>query len=248
MQLADKAANSGWIGKLLQAVARFWLTLRYQVLDRRYGRLVLETIDDVPLIVLPEVFNPVLFRSGTFMAQALAEAPISADSQVLDMGTGSGVGAIFAARHGAQVTAVDINPDAVRCTRLNALLNDLAPRIDVLEGNLFGPVIGHRFDMILFNPPFYRGSPANKLDYAWRSQDVFERFSADLASYLNPNGLAWITLSSDGDGDQLLSLLEQAGFRLKLVARKNLINEILTIHEVKQLPGNKEVDSKETHS
>jgi len=248
MQLADKATNGGWIGKLLQAVARFWLTLRYQVLDRRYGRLVLETINDVPLIVLPEVFNPVLFRSGAFMAQALAEAPISAGSRVLDMGSGSGVGAIFAARRGAQVTAVDINPDAVRCTRLNALLNDLAARIDVLEGDLFSPVIGQRFDMILFNPPFYRGSPANKLDYAWRSQDVFERFSADLASYLNPNGLAWITLSSDGDGDQLLSLLKQAGFRLNLVTRKNLINEILTIHEVKQIPGNTKVNPKEDHS
>lgn len=247
MQLTDRAANGGWIQKLLRAAARAWLTLRYQVLDRRYGQLVLETINDVPLIVLPEVFNPVLFRSGAFMANTLAEGPNLAGSSVLDMGTGSGVGAVFAARRGARVTAVDINPDAVRNTRLNALLNDLDDKIDVFEGDLFAPVSGQRFDMILFNPPFYRGSPANKLDYAWRSQDVFERFSADLASYLNPNGRAWITLSSDGDGDQLLSLLEQVGFRLKLVARKNLINEILTIHEVKQMSGNKEVDSKEEY-
>ena len=236
MQLTDKAANSGWLQTLLQSAARIWLTLRYQVLDRRYGRLVLETINDVPLIVLPEVFNPVLFRSGAFMAQALAEEFFSAGSRVLDMGTGSGVGAVFAARRGAQVTAVDINPDAVRCAQLNALLNELTDKIEVVEGDLFRPVTGQRFDMILFNPPFYRGLPANKLDYAWRSQDVFERFTAGLASFLRPDGRAWITLSSDGDGDQLLNLLGQAGFAINLVARKNLINEILTIHEVKPSP------------
>jgi HemK-related putative methylase len=234
MQLTDKATNEGWLQVLLQTAARFWLTLRYQVLDRRYGRLVIETINDVPLIVLPEVFNPVLFRSGAFMAQALADAPFSAEARVLDMGTGSGVGAIFAARRGAQVTAVDINPDAVRCARINALLNDLSDKIVVLEGDLFAPVTGQRFDMILFNPPFYRGLPANKLDFAWRSQDIFERFTADLVSFLRPNGRAWIILSSDGDGHQLLGLLEKAGFTVRPVARKNLINEILTIHEVKQ--------------
>lgn len=235
MQLADKAAKVGWFQKLLQAAARLWLTLRYQILDRRYGRLVIETIDDVPLIVLPEVFNPVLFRSGAFMAQTLAQAPISAGTRVLDMGTGSGVGAIFAARLGALVTAVDINPDAVRCSQINALLNDLSDEIIVLEGDLFTPLSGQRFDLILFNPPFYRGSPADKLDYAWRSRDVFERFTADLASFLRPEGRAWITLSSDGHGDQLLSLLEQAGFAIKLIAHKNLINEVLSIHEVKKV-------------
>jgi len=49
-----------------------------------------------------------------------------------------------------------------------------------------------------------------------------------------PGGRSLIILSSDGDGDQLLALLEQAGFVVCPVTSKNLINEILTIYEVKR--------------
>lgn len=236
MQLTDKTAGYGWWGSLMRAAARFWLTVRYQVLDRRQGRIVLENIDGVPLIVLPGVFNPVLFRSGAFLAQTLALERLPAGLRTLDLGTGSGVGAIFAARLGAQVAAVDINPEAVRCARINALLNDLEEQILVVEGDLFAPVIGQHFDLVLFNPPFYRGAPADDQDRAWRSQDVFDRFVADLASYLTPDGRALIVLSSDGDGDALITSLQQAGFGVNIIARKDLVNEILTIYEASQKP------------
>ncbi len=228
MNAAATAANS-----LVRAVWRAWLTLRYQILDRRYGRLVLETIDGVPIIVLPEVFNPVLLRSGAFMVQALDRQAVEEEMKVLDLGCGSGVGAVFAARRGARVTAVDINPEAVRCTLLNALLNRLEGRIEVRQGDLFEPLPGERFDLILFNPPFYRGRPGSPLDHAWRGQEVFERFATGLADHLAPGGQVLLVLSSDGDGDQLLALLATAGFNVTPVARKNLINEVLTAYEVK---------------
>jgi HemK-related putative methylase len=237
MQLTDNTGVSSWLQSLIRAVARAWLTIRYQLLDQRQDRIVIETINGVPLIVLPGVFNPVLFRSGAFLARMLAEAPLPAGARVLDMGTGSGLGAIFAARQGAQVTAVDINPEAVRCARLNILLNDLTGQVTVVEGDLFSTVANQRFDLILFNPPFYLGQPAADWDRAWRSQDVFKRFAVDLDSYLTQDGRALIILSTDGDGDQLLTLLEQAGFEAGSLARKNLVNEILTIYEVKRPPG-----------
>ena len=65
---------------------------------------------------------------------------------ILDLGTGSGIGALFAARAGCLVTAVDINPEAVRCARINALMNRLEERVQVLEGDLFAPVAGRRSD------------------------------------------------------------------------------------------------------
>lgn len=217
----------------LRAIARWWLTLRYQVLDNRYGRLVLETIDSVPLIVLPGVFNPVLFRSGAFLARFIASQNLPAGIRVLDLGTGSGVGAIFAALRGARVTAVDINPEAVRNARINALLNDLAGRIDVVEGDLFSPLSGQTFDLILFNPPFYRGRPLDNPDRAWRGQDVFERFAAGLGAALAPDGRCLLILSSDGDGDYLLDLLKRTDFAVTTLRSKNLINEILTVYEVR---------------
>ena len=106
--------------RLAAALTRAWLMLRYRLFGRRYGRLVLETVDGVPLVIMPQVFNPVLLRSGALMARAVGRLPLhgAARPSVLDLGTGSGIGAVFAARRGASVVAVDINPEAVRCARI----------------------------------------------------------------------------------------------------------------------------------
>jgi HemK-related putative methylase len=214
------------------SLARTWLDLRYRRLGRRYNRLVLEEVDGVPLVVMPQVFNPVLLRSGAIMARAIGRLPLNAGASVLDLGTGSGIGAVFAARRGASVVAVDINPEAVRCARINALLNKAEDRIDVRLGDLFEPVEGLRFDLVLFNPPYYRGVPRDNLDRAWRGQDVFERFAAGLGRMLAPGGHALLILSTDGDCGELLAELEAAGFRNEIVERTDLINEIATVYAV----------------
>ncbi|MEM7349051.1 MAG: HemK2/MTQ2 family protein methyltransferase [Chloroflexota bacterium] len=219
-------------------IVRRWLTFRYQILSRRYGRLVLEEIDKVPLLVLPDVFNPVLLRTGAFMARAIKEISLNNDpanwSQLsfLDLGTGSGVGAVFAAQQGATVTAIDINPEAVRCAQLNSMLNHLEDQIVVYQGDLFEPVQDQQFDVISFNPPFYRGKPSHNLDYAWRGVDIFERFATQLARMLTPNGVALLTLSSDGDCEELLDLLRDNNFTITIVVQKNFINERVTMYRV----------------
>jgi HemK-related putative methylase len=218
------------------ALARIWLKLRYQVLSRRYRRLVIEVVDGVPLLVLPQVFNPVLLRSGALLARAIDRLPWHepAKLRVLDLGTGSGIGGIFAARRGASVVAVDINPDAVRCARINALLNGVEERVEVHHGDLFAPVEGCQFDLVLFNPPYYRGVPRDLLDHAWRSPDLFERFAAGLGRVLTPDGCAMLVLSTDGDCAALLAELRDAGFRHKILWQTDLINELVTIHAVRR--------------
>ncbi|HEU4651496.1 MAG TPA: HemK2/MTQ2 family protein methyltransferase [Croceibacterium sp.] len=216
------------------ALARGWLALR------RFGRgtrgLVLETIDGVPLVVLPQVFNPVRLRSGALMARALNRLPLDDPARlaVLDLGTGSGIGAVFAARRGATVAAVDINPEAVRCARINALLNHAEDRIAVHLGDLFEPVRGRSFDLILFNPPFYRGRPRDDHDHAWRGLDVFERFAAGLDRALAPGGCVLLTLSTDGDGAELLDVLVAAGFAVEVVEQTDLLNEVITVYGVRR--------------
>jgi HemK-related putative methylase len=230
--LPAKASQPLW-RRVMGTIVRRWLALRYRVFGRRYGQLVLEEIDGVPLIILPEVFNPVLLRTGEFMVRALATLQIPPQARILDLGTGSGVGAVFAARRGARVTAVDINPEAVRCARMNALLNHLENEIEVLQGDLFSPLSDQRFDLVLFNPPFHRGRPDNGLDHAWRGEQVFERFAAELGDRLVSGGQALIVLSSDGDCHELLALLAEEGYAVTIKAEKNLVNEQLTMYEVR---------------
>ncbi len=214
--------------------SRAWLRIRHRWLGRRYGHLVIEWIDGVPLVVLPDVFNPVLFRGGELLAHTLRDHPLLATPglRVLDLGCGSGVVAVFAARRGARVTATDINPAAVRCTRINALLNRVETQVETAVGDLFAPLAGRVFDLIVFNPPFFRGRPRDALDHAWRGEAVFERFAAGLDRHLAPGGQAWVLLSTDGAGNELLELLLKAGFRLDIVRERRWWNEIMTVYAV----------------
>jgi len=221
-----------WLSRLGYSVLRPYLR-------RRLGRTVVEHVDGVPLIVLPQVFNPGIFRSGRLLVQALATIPLPAGPgsqapRALDMGTGSGIGAVFAARLGYRVTAVDINPEAVRCARINALQHHLEEQIEVRLGDLFDPVRSDRFDVVLFNPPFFRGQPRSALDAAWRSVDVPERFVAGLPAALPPAGVALLVLSTDGVQDAWLRAFSQSPLQVDVVARQHFGNEIMCVYGLRR--------------
>lgn len=219
-------AARGAMGKIA-----YW---HYRLLRaQRAHSLVLERLG-VPLVVLPGVLNPKLMRSGAFFAAQLNAELIEPGSEVLDMGTGTGVCAIAAAHHGAHVTAVDINPAAVRCCRINTLVNSLEQSIEVLHGDLFAPLQGRRFDLVLFNPPFIRGVPRDDADRAWRSTDVAERFAAGLARHLTPTGFALVVLSTYGDAAHFVRQFRRCGFEMTVVATRNFFNERLSLLRLQQ--------------
>jgi SAM-dependent methyltransferase len=222
---------------LRRGIWRAWLRLRHQLIGRRYRRLVLERVDGVPLVIFPDVFNPVLLRSGAFLARNLpapvsSKAPDSVRPRALDLGTGSGIGAIFAARLGYQVVGVDLNPEAVRCARINVLLNHLDELVEILPGDLFAPVAGQRFDLVVFNPPFFRGVPSDQLDQAWRAPDVIERFAGGLGQVLRPGGQGRIVLSTDGEWRAMLHALRSVGLVAQATIGKDFGNEVLTVYAV----------------
>jgi HemK-related putative methylase len=195
----------------------------------RYDDFRLERIDGLPFMVTPSVFNPKVPRTGRFFASHIDTRLVSAETEVLDMGTGSGVCAVFAARHARRVVAVDINLAAVRCAWINTLLNNLEHKIEVRHGDLFAPVRGERFDLILFNPPFVQGIPKDTRDGAWRSNDVAERYAAGLRAHLKPGGTALVLLSTFGDGRVFLREFHRQGFEIDVFAERRFINERLTL-------------------
>lgn len=212
-----------WLGRLL--------SIAYAASgQRRYDAFRLEHVLDLRIMVIPGVANPKVLRTGAFFAAEIDARHVAAGTRVLDMGTGSGVCALRAAQYSRRVVAVDISAAAVRCAGLNALLNHLEDRVDIRHGDLFAPVAGERFDLVLFNPPFYLGAPKDERDAAWRSNDAAQRFAAGLAEHLEPNGAALVLLSSFGDACALYeSELRANGFRLEVFARRRFINETLTI-------------------
>jgi methylase of polypeptide subunit release factors len=81
----------------------------------------------------------------------------------LDLCSGCGIQALQAARHSDQVVATDINPRALAYTQLNVLLNGIG-NVECREGDLFEPVEGERFDLIVANPPYVL-SPSSELTF-----------------------------------------------------------------------------------
>lgn len=228
---------------LLRAADRISLPFRRRILLHRVRHLVLESWNGLSLLVLPDVLNPVVFRSGAFLAEALASLSLRARTGAerllaLDMGTGSGIGALALARAGFSVVAVDVNPEAARCARINALLNRLEGKVDVREGDLFGPAGEEPFDVVAFNPPFFDGTPSDLHDVAWRGTGVFERFAEELPRRLAPDGVALVVLSDHGPEERQCASLAAAGLEVSVHARRTYPTERFTVWAARH-PGAK---------
>jgi release factor glutamine methyltransferase len=80
----------------------------------------------------------------------------AAPCRVLDLCTGSGAIAISLARElpAARVVATEVSPEAADLARRNAERNGVADRVEVRLGDLWQPVAGERFDLIVSNPPY----------------------------------------------------------------------------------------------
>ncbi|GAA2382768.1 class I SAM-dependent methyltransferase [Streptomyces glaucosporus] len=103
--------------------------------------------------------------ASTTLAGITVRTPVA---RALDLGCGSGIQALHAARHAGHVTATDLNPRALRFTRLTLALSG-APEADLREGSLFEPVEGEApYDLIVSNPPFVispRAADGTRLTY-----------------------------------------------------------------------------------
>ena len=118
----------------------------------------------------------------------------------LDLGTGSGIQALAAADHARRVVATDINPRALALAWVNARLNGVPP-LDCREGDLFAPVRGERFGLIVANPP-YVVSPDTELLFRDSGRAPGERcrdIVAGAPDHLTENGFACVLANWVGD-------------------------------------------------
>jgi release factor glutamine methyltransferase len=148
--------------------------------------------------------------------------------RVLDMGTGCGVNGILAARAGADVLALDVNPEAVRTARDNASRNGVADRLEVRLSDVFDAVdlaADGPFDIVMFDPPFRWFQPRDLFEMATADPGyrALTRFVREARLHLSDCGGLLVFFGTSGDLGYLQRLVTEEGFGTEVLARKTLV-------------------------
>ena len=151
------------------------------------------------LAVTKDVLTP-RPETETLIEAALELAPgLDSELAILDVGTGSGAIALALAseRPKARLTATDVSPAALAVARGNAERLGFANRVRLLEGDLFAPVAGERFDLVVSNPPYLSDAPG-----AAHAPELAHE--PGVALYAPEQGLAVLRALAHGVGERLL--------------------------------------------
>lgn len=180
-----------------------------------------QTFDYLGLTLhVPPQVQPIYPVSHLLGNAVLAE--VRRGDRVLDMGAGCGVNGILAARAGADVLALDVNPEAVRAARDNARRHGVADRLEVRLSDVFDavdPAADGPFDVMVFDPPFRWFEPRDLLEVATADPGyrAFTRFVREARLYLADRGRLLVFFGSSGD----------LGYLQRLIAEEEFGNEVL---------------------
>ena len=179
---------------------------------------------NLALNVIPGVFHPGLFYSSKFFADFLSQCTFN-HAKLLDIGCGSGLLSLVAAKQGALVTAIDINDKAVENTINNANKNGLS--INCLKSDLFEE-IDEEFDFVVINPPYYPRNPKTKTDHAWYCGDSHEYFInlfEGLPNYTHRQTKVFMILSDECDIGAIKEIAANYGYKFELVKKISFLLE-----------------------
>lgn len=168
---------------------------------------------------------------------------VEAGELVLDLGTGSGILAVLAAKTAGSVVAVDLNPYAIRCAKENAKLNQIMGKINFLQSDLFSAFsVDTQFDVILFNAPYLpseKGEEATWIGRSWAGgasgREVVDRFIVEAPRYLKLKGRILLMQSTLTGVQETLSKFDAIRFEASVKAAQKLpFFETLTLIEAKR--------------
>ncbi|WP_405279418.1 HemK2/MTQ2 family protein methyltransferase [Methanobrevibacter sp.] len=161
---------------------------------------------------------------------------IKKGQSVLEIGTGSGIVAMYASRLTDDITVTDINFDACELARKNFTENGIE-NIEILWGNLFEVVENRKFDVILFNTPYLPTEDDEVLDntinYAFdgglNGRKVIDLFLNEVGNHLNDGGIVQMIQSSLSGNDETLARLDEMGFIAEIAASEHFFFEDITL-------------------
>jgi ribosomal protein L3 glutamine methyltransferase len=157
---------------------------------------------DERVIVPRSLIGEILYEEyGGDAGPALLPDP-SALEAVAEICTGSGCLAIIAAGllPWAKVDAVDLSPDALEVAKVNVAAHDVGDRLSLHQGDLYGPLEGRKYDLIITNPPYVGQTAMDALPEEYRFEprvaffggedglDLVRTLITEAPRHLNPGG------------------------------------------------------------
>ena len=144
----------------------------------------------------------------------------SVGASTLDVGTGTGLIALMAAqrRSDARITAIDIDPDAVRQAQENVCTSPFATRITVCQADIRSGLAGQAFNSIICNPPYFenalRSPDAARATARHDDKLTFDDLAYNSAALLRDGGTLSVVIPLERRADMTSSC---ATFGLTLV-------------------------------
>lgn len=179
---------------------------------------------------------------------------ISKIEKILDMGTGTGIIAIFLqlikiqnSNFKAKIYASDILKEAIKCAKLNEKANNINREIEFIESNLFNSFpnsLKNSFDIIIFNPPYLSSlklinkSKKSNMDVSWdggrKGYEILLLFLDNVVNFLNLNHECYIYFvnSSSTNLNEFNKLIEKKGFLNEILTKKHFFFEDIILNRM----------------
>lgn len=175
------------------------------------------------------LYPPGVYRAQSdteLLADVMRRGGYALEHDVLDLGSGGGALGVAAARAGARsVTAVDLSRRSVTATWVNSRLAGV--RVRARRGDLFGPVAGRRFGLVVSNPPYVPAMttalPRHRSARCWDAgvdgRALLDRICAGAPGVLAPGGTVLLVHSTVCGTQDTLDALDRAGLQARELAR-----------------------------
>ncbi len=182
---------------------------------------------------MPEVYEP---AEDSFLIQKHVSK--FAKGKTLEIGTGSGILAIEAAKSAKNVIAVDVNPAAIAYAK-KAAKEAKVKNISFKHSDLFSKLGKEQFDCIIFNPPYLpteKNAPDVALDGGEKGHELIVKFIEGLSSHLLANGTVLLLFSSYSNPEAITTTLEDRLFDFALVDQTHVFFEDLFVYSITKSP------------
>lgn len=235
----ERQENAWWLSHILKCSSLELKLMLHDVLDTQQLHMYLQGLERLengePLayligsqpfwtLNLDVTADTLVPRPDTeILVETVLQLPLSANSQVLDLGTGSGAIALSLAseRHSWQIVATDIDDKTLAVAQSNAQKHGLN-QVKFALGEWYQAIAPNtKFDLIVSNPPYIDENDEHLVALQhepYRALVASHQGLADLMMiiqqsihYLNPN--AWVVVEHGyNQGQAVRSLFQQSGF------------------------------------